>query len=127
MTKMSTPEMVVIRFSESDVIAASGGIAGKTLSITGIGDGRSGNAFLTIGGTPYNSSQVYNNDDDFINGYNDYMSGQSTYSEDILLHSGQNSLSIKVALGPDADGFSDSSYYWIDGTYEWRDSSWYHQ
>ena len=125
MTKMSTPKMNVIRFNESDVIVASG-VVGKTLSISGIGDGQSGNAFLNIGGTPYNSSQVHDSDDGFINGYNAYMSGLSTYSEDILLHSGQESLFINTALGS-ADGSSDSSYYWIDGTYEWRDDSWYHQ
>ena len=131
MTKMSTPEMDVIRFSESDVIVASGGIAGKTLSISGVGDGKEGNAFLTIGGTPYSSNLVVSSDSQFVTGYNDYMSGLSTYSEDILLRSGQNSLFIKTALGTDADGLSDSSYSWIDGTYGWSNDAlewhWLHQ
>ena len=126
MTKMSTPEMDVIRFSESDVIAASG-VVGKTLSITGIGDGQSGNAFLTIGGTSYRSNLVANSDSQFVAGYNAYMSGLNTYSDDPYLYSGQNSLSIKVALGSTADESSDSDYHWIDGTYEWRDGSWHHQ
>lgn len=116
MTKMSTPKMNVIRFNESDVIVASG-VVGKTLSISGIGDGVNNNAFLTIGGTRYSSSQVVNSDSQFVAGYNAYMSGLNTYSNDPYLYRGQNSLSIKVALGTDADTWSD--YAWVDGTYVW--------
>ena len=129
MTKMSTPKMDVIRFNESDVIAASG-VVGKTLSITGIGDGQSGNAFLNIGGTSYSSSQVVNSDSQFVTGYNAYMSGIDTYDSAKMIWRGNNdSLTINTALSDTADRSSNNSYSWIDGTYVWSndDRVWYWQ
>ena len=129
MTKMSTPEMDVIRFSESDVIVASG-VVGKTLSISGVGDGDKGNAFLTIGGIPYSSNQVVNYTTGFSAAYNDYMSGLSTYSTGTMLHhsDGNNSLTINGAFMYDAGTSTSDSYNaWVNGSYVWRDGSWHHQ
>ena len=127
MSKMSAPEMDVIRFNESDVIVASVGAAEKTLSISGVGDGQGNTAFLNIGGTDYTSRHVIDSDSDFIAAYNTYMSGLTTYSSSTLLHRGQESLSIGTVLKDDADaGSSDIYYHWPNTTYTWNDG-WYAQ
>ena len=78
MSKMSAPEMDVIRFNENDVIVASnGGI--KTLSITGIGTGDSGDALFVFGGNggSWTSLQVASRDSLFVTRIERYLGIES--------------------------------------------------
>ena len=56
MSKMRTPEMEVVRFTQSDVIVASGASVPTTMTVTGWRDGIKDNLELNYGGTVYTNS-----------------------------------------------------------------------
>ena len=67
MRKMKTPEMDVVRFKESDVIVASGGVPAGVMTLTGYSDFTQGNGKMSFGGKDYSSEYIIYNTADFVN------------------------------------------------------------
>ena len=69
MKAMRTPKMDVVRFTESDVIVASGG-ALSTVTISGLGNGNLGDNYLSYGSTELDLTDASNHHLSFGNGFN---------------------------------------------------------
>ena len=122
MSKMKMPEIDVIRFSESDVIVASGGVV-KTLSITGIDNGTNKDASLTLGdGAPINYNDVYRRTETFTNAYNTYMSGIDTYGTNStrLYRNSYEGDTTNVTIYNAFYREEENLYSWAEGSYIWN-------
>ena len=83
MSKMRVPKVNVVRFNESDVIVASGGI--RTVTVAGIGDGVSRNATITMNGISYGRSAVVpGTGTTFSSAVNSYVSSDFASNDEVL-------------------------------------------
>ena len=133
MTKMSTPQMSVIRFNESDVIVASNGL-GKTLTISGTYNNISNDALYVLGnGKEFNDNQVISTDSSFISDINSYLGGENFSSslEIQLARMGKkNLINICFLFGLAANDMNTADAninYDLDGSYSWNGSSFVRQ
>ena len=111
------PEMSVVRFTESDVIVASGTILLQSITLNKYGDGQNNNASITIGGITYGNQQ----------GGRPYSDAYSIYSNlddstEFKFTGGQNTFS--QIQGFDTGSTSNTS---VDGDYVWNGSYFDHQ
>lgn len=119
MLKMKTPEVDVIRFTESDIVAASGG---RFLTVAGLGN-TIPDATFTIGSSNvWSSEQVNNNNSGFTTAVNNYL-GSNDF--DGKLYAGSNSYSVSDLAYNDfmgMDGMWDDTEAQYNGTFEWNGS-----
>ena len=129
MSKMSAPQMSVIRFNESDVIVAS--IGGKTLRITGVGDGIPQNATYALGnGDSFNSYLLSYEPDMVLTSINSYLGEELTNPDLIILsvlkENGKYSSTRLVNIFPSEydrrQGDVDNAFY-SERTYVWNSST----
>ena len=107
---MKKAEMEVVRFTESDVIVASGDVLLQSITLNRFGDGQNNNASITIGDITYGGQQsghpyseafsIYSNFDN--NTQFKHTGGQSVFSSIYNL---------------DTDGSTNPS---VDGSYVWN-------
>ena len=113
MRKMRTPEIDVIRFTESDVIVASA----KTITVAGLGDPNNVKATFQIGSrTAWTSQQVYANEDAFVAEMDAYAGGDTLG----WLWDGNDGYSVWGLAMSDvekSDSNNESNY---NGTFEWN-------
>jgi len=112
---MKTPEMEVVRFSESDVIVASGPVEHTNVRIQNLGTGKVGDA-----------SWTYTNGSTEVVGFDRYEADRKhgTLNGNVVYHSGNDSTTLgEIVSGGDADGLFTA----FNGFYETLDggSSWH--
>ena len=114
MCKMRTPEIDVIRFTESDIVAASGG---KFITIADLGDRATVSATFKMGANTWNSKTVVDAQPSGVAEMMDDYSGGQTEGK---IYIGEQSVFVfSLAL---ADVVEDDapSYSVYNGTYVWN-------
>ena len=115
MRKMRTPEIDVIRFTESDIVAASGG---KFITIADLGDSHNVTAKFTIGANTLDSNTIFNEGYDKCK---DMMNACAGGETDGWIFVGNNQTQLFGLARDDCWGYDDSEYYSVyNGTYEWN-------
>ena len=113
MCKMRTPEIDVIRFTESDIVAASGT---KFMTIAGYGDPNNVGATFQIGSrAAWTSQQVYANQDAF-EAEMDAYAGDKTWGK--IWFDEKRSDYVKYLAMDDC--FDSDGTMSVNGTYEWN-------
>ena len=112
---MKTPEMEVVRFTESDVMCASGLVEHTNVRIANLGLAAVGDATWT-----------YTNGSTEVISFGKYESDKKhgTLKENVVYHNGSNSTTLgEIVNGGDADGL----FIEFNGLYETLDSgkSWH--
>ena len=114
MSKMTKPTVGVVRFTESDVIVASG-----IMRVTGLGDGTPRTGTFAFGKRNYTASDIYGDGDynpTFFSEFNAYFGTDYTDADPIMVR-GE---SLKVLVSNEMDDTSASSQDWYNGTYRWN-------
>ena len=107
MSKMSKPEMDVVRFKENDIIVASGvGATIPKLSLFGFADDIPGNGYMifNLNNKKYEYSDRNTLRTDLIN---------AGYTDDIGISN------VSALFRADYKGKNDESYYFTNGDYVW--------
>ena len=105
MSKMRVPKMDVVRFKESDVIVASGGLP-NFIKVTGFNDNISGNGTVEYNGVIYNKS----NYTDLI----DFLADQTDYDSYVKYQDMSQTINklFRKSDGTNAGGYVDGTYVW---------------
>ena len=117
MRKMRTPEIDVIRFTESDVVAASGG---KFITIAGLGDPYDVRATFKMGANTWDSKTVVDAQSSGVEKMmNEYSGGQT----DGYIYGDYERIQVFDLAHADYNGYDNSEQYSaFNGTYEWNGS-----
>ena len=129
MSKMKVPEMDVIRFNESDVIVASGGVVSKTLTVNNLTDSNNKNVSITCNGTTVGRDAIYDASGTAVSSLlNSYLGIEDYY---------KNNDDIRLCVTPTnytrVPGLSSFDFMgWhpeFEGDYDWDPSTgyWNHQ
>lgn len=106
MSKMSKPEMDVVRFKENDIIVASGGGLPNFIKITGFNDTIADNGTVEYNGVIYNKSTY----SDLI----DCLIDNTPFDENVNYQGMAQSITrlFRKNDGTTAAGFGDGTYTW---------------
>lgn len=117
MRKMRTPEIDVIRFTESDIVAASGG---KFITIAGLGDcyTEAKIATFTMGANTWNSITIVNAGEAKCKDMMDAYAGGKTTGGYIYV--GNEQKQVFDLAGVDYWLEDSEEYSVYNGTYEWN-------
>ena len=134
MKKMSEPKMDVVRFNESDVIVASGGVSGvKTLTVSGIGNGVDNDALFALGGNggTWSSEQIEFRDSSYVKSINSYL-GVDASNRRICLNvplatGGYGSYPLRNLAGDEYSSHDNNYRVDFNGDYTWNGSHFIHQ
>ena len=120
MSKMTMPAVDVVRFEESDVICASGGI----IDISNLGNGETatdkGDGVWKFGTVTYSSSDISGNPTYFVNQFNSYFGTNFTSTANIRI-GGRTDTDLgtlvahdmqDTAENPSSDGIYNGIYRW---------------
>ena len=115
MRKMKTPEIDVIRFTESDIVAASGG---KFITIAYLGDPYNVSAKFTMGANTWNSKTVYEAGPSGVEKMMNVYSGGTT---DGYIYGDLERIQVFDLAAADLYWSDNSAQYSaFNGTYEWN-------
>ena len=115
MCKMRTPEIDVIRFTESDIVAASGG---KFITIAGLGDRNNVGATFKMGANTWDSNTIVNAGDGTCKNMMNAYAGSETNG---YIYVGNEPRQVFGLALDDYFGFDNSEQYSVyNGTYVWN-------
>ena len=115
MRKMRTPEIDVIRFTESDIVAASGG---KFITIAGLGDPDTVSAKFTMGANTWDSKTVVDAQSSGVETMMDEYSGGKTNG---YIYGDYEQIQVFDLASADLYWYDNSQQYSaFNGTYEWN-------
>lgn len=120
MSKLSTPEVKVIRFNEADVIVASGG---KTMYVENLGDFNPSNGIFTFGNYSYTHGQIDNDYSSFKSDFNSYFNANIDKTDSISFDGTSLERILYLEDNGDEQGWNEHH----NGTYIWRNSQFYRQ
>ncbi len=114
MRKMRTPEIDVIRFTESDVIVASA----KTITVAGLGDPDNVSATFKMGANTWDSNTIVNAGSDTCK---DMMNAYAGGETDGRIYVGNAQIPVfGLALDDYYGNDKSEQYSVINGTYVWN-------
>lgn len=90
MRKMKTPEMDVVRFKESDVIVASGGVPNGVMRVNGYSNNKANDGTMSFGSEVFTTSQIFNSPSGFLNAVKNSFPGASEITGIIFKNDGGN-------------------------------------
>jgi len=105
MSKMRVPKMDVVRFKESDVIVASGGLP-NFIKVAGFNDNISGNGTIEYNGVTYDKTNY--------SVLIDFLTAQTDYDSNVKYQSMSQTINKLFARhdGTNAGGYVDGTYVW---------------
>lgn len=123
MGKMKMPTVDVVRFTESDVIVASGGI----MNVSNLGNGEeatdAGDGVWKFGTLTYTSSDIHGNPGYFVSQFNSYFGTKIASTADIRF-AGRTGTDLYTLVEDDMEDIGqssgDSGY---NGSWRWNGSS----